>query len=772
MVRHAPLGIVRAVVLQDVEPGRFEEFACALASRLEGGPVLPTSRSWDKGRDGRSVGRGQRAFACATLRSDVDKKLQEDLGKISRSGARVERIYFFTSQLASEHTLDEIVAETVRGLFPDSVDIQPLDADKIARLAHFKQDEIWKYYPSELSDCLKELEEDDDTGKRDATALALATACHPNSAAIRDDAYTALLLAVLADGHGRTPNECARDISTRLHLASVPRNSAFAPYLQNLEGAGLVEHIDGRFQITDAGRELREEKQTIAASELLEGRSLFRSAIEESLGFTMPEDQYERIWKAIQTRLTNFFYTQGHKMVATVERFARTGAAQSSQSAAEADELPFFLDELAAAAARACTQATLAEEVDTAIRDVFRERSGQAYEWLSRVCVCFVIVCTLGLEASSGYAIQDALAGAHLILDTDVVLELLGEGEPGHESARHVVKQWPLLGGRLLLADAVAEELAHHAWIAENEYQEARGRFLATEVDRRRFVRNVFVRAFGHCVESGAARGRDWRAFISRFRGEQASDTRAVTEFLSDNYRFARLPEGDTKRPPGKSAAAYLRSKVDKSEARGRDRMIRLDKATRDARLFAAIHRYATNQQAGASSREACLLVTSSGRLRALRDKFALPTESTLSLADAAYLLTLVPGASVGVGALRSVLFDRRVLPHTDELEVLVLRAIQDSGEYTMPWARRGALLGKVRRGLAQTAKERGERRLAPDEIAQQEDEEAKTVLSSAIADALKEVAAEPRLERELQKAQERIRELEHKLDRKRKYDS
>ena len=54
---------------------RFENFCLAVVGKHEGVKYLPTSQSWDMGRDGRASGRGLGTHAnilCATLNAELD----------------------------------------------------------------------------------------------------------------------------------------------------------------------------------------------------------------------------------------------------------------------------------------------------------------------------------------------------------------------------------------------------------------------------------------------------------------------------------------------------------------------------------------------------------------------------------------------------------------------------------------------------------------------------------------------------------------------------
>ena len=69
-------------------PIRFAKVCIDLYSEAEGITLVPTSRSWDQGRDARSISVRQRSslikyVMCATLNVTLDSKISEDIKRLS-----------------------------------------------------------------------------------------------------------------------------------------------------------------------------------------------------------------------------------------------------------------------------------------------------------------------------------------------------------------------------------------------------------------------------------------------------------------------------------------------------------------------------------------------------------------------------------------------------------------------------------------------------------------------------------------------------------------
>src|SRR5207249_755772 len=87
-----------------------------------------------------------------------------------------------------------------------------------------------------------------------------------------------------------------------------------------------------------------------------------------------------------------------------------------------------------------------------------------------QLSAAYVMLCSLGLEASSSQRIRAALERFVLVADSDVVISLLCQGEENHSEVERIVNGWRQLGGRWAVTVSVLEEVAYHAWISENEF--------------------------------------------------------------------------------------------------------------------------------------------------------------------------------------------------------------------------------------------------------------------------------------------------------------
>jgi hypothetical protein len=158
----------------------------------------------------------------------------------------------------------------------------------------------------------------------------------------------------------------------------------------------------------------------------------------------------------------------------------------------------------------------LADQIEQAIRDVFTERTGEVFEWLSRLCERFVALCALGLEGTSSDAVRAVLVRHRLVLDTDIILTSLCESEPDHHAARDLISRFRQIGGKVVLSSQVLEEVAYHAWIADREFRDSAPLFgkLGPD-DLRKYLRNTFVREFFLLGWKYEAKFEQWGIYIA-----------------------------------------------------------------------------------------------------------------------------------------------------------------------------------------------------------------------------------------------------------------
>jgi hypothetical protein len=89
-------GFSEALIQGESNYLRFENFCLALFERVENRIFLPTSRTWDLGRDGRTTGPALGTHAgilCATLDDKIDEKTQRDLDRVSSTTTPDRLIY-------------------------------------------------------------------------------------------------------------------------------------------------------------------------------------------------------------------------------------------------------------------------------------------------------------------------------------------------------------------------------------------------------------------------------------------------------------------------------------------------------------------------------------------------------------------------------------------------------------------------------------------------------------------------------------------------------
>ncbi len=780
--RHIPLNVARAVILGDIQYLRFEQFASELVSQIEGGrPVLSTSLTYDRGRDGKTIGPGPRVYVCSSLNDTPDDKALSDIERIRESRVDVQRIYFCTSQKLTEHAGDKI-AGLLRAKLGDGVSIEVLGAYDLADFAVRCPEVAHKSYSAEILDVLRAFEPSlhVNEASRLALELALCTVGHEDSVAIRQSAYLASLRVVLLDGVPRNVAECARDLSARLKLGRNLPESAVKLYLDDLERRNDVATVDRRYQLTSNGQATAAAATGAAAEALMRGRREVRTQIESELGFVLEDSQFATMWRTLQDKLALLFYSRGREMVEGVSALLGQGTSTGGREPSGAvstngGKAPFFAKELGGAVAATCSSPDLGERVQVALSDVFSEGTGAAFEWLVEVCAGFVTICSLGLEASSGERIRYAISRIALIYDTDVLLSLLGESEPDHLAVVEMTRRWRELGGRLLLAEPVLRETAYHAWIAERDFKEVESWLPGSDLERVRFIKNVFARSFAALMSRGKAQKRHWQQYISQFRGKGEYDTNQVMSHVSSEIKSGTLPR-ILGHDEGWERAVWLtcEDRAEKGANGERERKIKLDKATRDAELYVSMVRFSESLQ-NTELEGHCFLVSSARRLVDLEGEFH-PNERAriLSIGAVLHMLALVPGVSVGLSALGSLLFDGSFHKRMSDLGMVLRRVLKDSDGFHLPWASRVALERDMRTRLVARAAEAGgthaeqarrAREMEHDVVSGEKPEAA----AALIREALDSVGADTRTERQLDDARKRIAELEAALARRSK---
>jgi hypothetical protein len=685
---------VETLLSTETNPLRFERVCANLYSASEGITIVSTARTWDRGRDGRDIapppsGHNARIVLSATLAAHLDDKVEHDLRRLAET-TRTEQLVYCTSTSLSEQGVDQISAR-VREVLPDTKSVVVLGLIQLADLGYKFPDIIRKHYPAEIAHIETTLLREPFQGAPEQIALRLAlmTQTGDDARELRKELLERLVLETLNAKGALTAEAIGSAISQQLHLGTAIAAAYVEPAVRRLRSVDLVTCDGATASLTLGGLERANSIPAEAPRRFLEGRAAIREAIATLSGHQLVEDHFERVWNRLLDGLAELFYSQGEVMVAMVRSIlgeaARAKVVEKTHLERLGDSiLPLFSD------------GTQGEEVRQAVIDMFSESGTPAWEWLTHLCAVYVIMCSLGLEARSGEAATSTLRQYALVIDTDIALSLLCEGEANASHVRELVAGWRSAGGTLLLARPVLEEVAYHAWIAEQEFRFVKAK-LSTISDgtARHMISNAFVRTFrAHVLASTPIR--QWDRFIKQFRGEREYDYGPVLDVLREEYGFEELPSAGSEMGEfRKDVAKFVHNKLAADLKRDPEELDYKaeDKCRRDGVLLGDI-KNARDRARGA--KEGRPIVLSSSRyMRSAAQRFA----SKLGKPDAVLmpgalgcLLMLLPGTRLGVRGLRGVLFDTRVSAKLTSVEGYAYRLIAMSGEYDMPWSRRGSL--------------------------------------------------------------------------------
>jgi len=555
----------------------------------------------------------------------------------------------------------------------------------------------------------------------------------------------------------------AARLSSDLGLPKPLGESYVASILQAAALQGLTNSKTGIWELTVAGAKEARSVSPEAALEVLAGRQIVREALERLIGKKISHSQYDLIWSTLLDFLSEYFYTSGLAIISAV----RAVLGEATKGVPVKSSLEKLIEEGAKKVGAHIATPELRSQVEQAIKDVFTERTGPAFDWLSRLCERFVALCALGLESTSSDEIRGVLTRNRLVLDTDIVLTSLCESEPDHQAARELITRFREIGGKVVLSSSVLEEVAYHAWIADREFRESVALFgkLGPD-DLRKYLRNTFVRAFFLYGWNHEAKLEHWEPYISQFRGQTPHDHSKLLRILQTNLLAERLP--DLVDEALKSdVTAYMKE----SAARARGLSVgqlggdELGKADTDGKVIGSIGAARENlRQQG--SQDTIVLLTSSGRLRRADQQFRArlgAPNSVISPAALSYLLSLMPGVNLGLSTLRRALFEFRDTGRLPDTQRLALKVLKSTGLYEVPWANRGTLEEHLNSELRKEAEKAGQK----VEVVRERFVSGDPTINPAqlLLNAVKDMAVTDKREEELLAAQRRISELEAQIE-------
>jgi hypothetical protein len=426
----------------------------------------------------------------------VNAKADADLLRVTATSSP-DRLIYCSSQKLSEEKVDEI-EKIIRRHIP-SGSVLVLGGIQLANLAERYSDIFEEHYHAEIQALRSTIL----TSSSEAGAptrglrLALIAFGSDEATALRHDILHNSILEFLGDGQPHTTTEFTRAFSTDLGLPRSMRNDPMTRAMSTEERSGAIRREQDSWVITEFGRRQVKTAPIKAAASLLEGRQIVRDKLETLIGNGISDLQYPQIWAGLVDFLSGLFYANGLAVVRAVEQFL----SGRSDTSAEDLNLRSLLTEGISRTVSVISTADLRESVGLAILDMLTERSGAAFDWFSKVAERFVVLCSLGLEGTSADEVRRVLRSHQVILDSDIILNYLCEGETDHRQSRDLLGWWLQLGGRLLVSPVVLEEVAYHAWISERDFRETEyliGKLHRYELPR--YIKSAFVRTY-HVLE-------------------------------------------------------------------------------------------------------------------------------------------------------------------------------------------------------------------------------------------------------------------------------
>jgi hypothetical protein len=764
------VAVIEKVLENENNSTRFELFANAVVSAIEGGAkVLSTSASWDNNRDGVGYGSAAGLYVCTSLRDDIDSKATDDLEGLTQKTQGIKRVYVCLSHPLSEHRRSKLEGQ-LSALIDSKFPITCLGGNQIAEIAAKSGELPELYYGSEIADIVRVLTaQPSDGAQLRGLRLALIASSADDSDSIRKATYAAGLLDVLSEHKSLTAASCAKAFSESLRLHRSIAAETCRLHLNVLVASGLVGSDGTSYWITESGKSDATSRKSAAAGRLLQLKASIKGEIEESLRTPIVDDEFHRVWLILEDKLTQYFLTRGEEIVSEIASLMSNDGGTAEVDTGKSSSLT-FLDDLAEAVAAAVTTAERKSEFNTAIRDIFSDRLGPAAEWLIRVAASFVSAAAMGLEHQSAEAVASLLKKTSIVLDTDVLLSLVGIDEPEHQGVKSLVTRWKELTGKVFVAEPVLEEFARHAHIAEVEFDHVQHLLPGTPEDRLILFKNVFVRAFGNLVAQGSARRNQWKTYIGQFRGAHVYDwSAALTTLVYDHGLEKLAPRSLKEAALEDQVRKYLVSLADESRSQT---PYAQDKARRDAQLYAAIAHHLKSIRALDPAAN-CVLVSSARRLSIAEERFKIAADYQIvsTISSMLYLISLMPGVSLGLSAMKSFLFEGYRPGLSSELERTLLRMVRASKERELAFAQRGVLMKTVRDRFVRDAHEKGLRAPVERLIANAETEalapENQQRTLAILAEALDKVGASNRVERENAELRRKNAELERELARR-----
>lgn len=235
-------GIAEPIIVGETNPIRFEKFCSALITSVEHINLVPTSTTYDRGRDARSIGQSKGshgAVLCASLNTDIDSKVESDLKRLS-STSKPDRVIYCASQKLTEHRIDQITA-IIRNHIEPQCALTVLGAIQLGNLGEKHPDILTRFYPGEIGSIEEAfLSPKQESAETRGLRLALFAFGSADARTLRTQISSRAILDVLSHLGPSRPSDICSKLSSDLGLPKPISTSYVEEVLAGMETAGLV----------------------------------------------------------------------------------------------------------------------------------------------------------------------------------------------------------------------------------------------------------------------------------------------------------------------------------------------------------------------------------------------------------------------------------------------------------------------------------------------------------------------------------------------------
>lgn len=637
---------------------RFQRFCVELMSRADRVEYVSTALSSDRGRDGRTllISTAQlHAVVCTSVKTtphDAITKAKSDLKRLAETGKPKFVALCYNCELQERHK-DTILA-LAREILPGTT-VRAEGVEFLGPSGARNSDIVEKHYKGDLlalrhsllADTLKI------TPPSMGLRLALATQFGDDAAQLRMTALCNLLRLNLVNHHFVGISTLKDRVAAELSLPATLSPSYLTAALRELENTGEIALRDESVRLTPTGEQVAKELIDSARHRLLDGRTTFQSELSERLKTGVAEDDFDDLWVRLQDALSDLFFSEGMAVVRAILDPVPPVPVSSDNG---------ILSKLALTLVSKAYPGIDSIQLGRAVLSVLAENT-KTREWLVQVAATFLSICSLGLHPEAQHELLERLKTWSIIIDTHIVLSVLCDAEDDHEGTVRVIEGWQKLGRGTFTTEAVLEEAAYHAHIADTVYRNWEPQLEEMTKDQvTSLIDNAFVRSFYQLSRTAGLGRSRWRAFICNFRGSGKFDGAPLRDCMVS--RSIQVLD-DTK--VDRSAAIRLQMKLSRDQTlptvrlRGDGSVIR--RSEWDARIVVVSRSLAMALQR--TDGRTILITRSSAIRRAVEIANAAQQAaglSVMSVAALGYAMSLTPGLSISLLNIRELLFDKGLL--------------------------------------------------------------------------------------------------------------